>query len=168
MKIIKKLLALNIILVFCALALSSCNESGKIWTKYTSESFLLTARYEMGGEQIYFRAEVNRSDGGSSAEVRFSSPEVLRGAVGVIDSERCVINLDGIELDGESAERLLNIPRRLIFSEASALGRAEIDGKKLIFAEVEGGKIYFDTELYKPQFAELCGVRCDIVKFSPK
>ena len=99
-----RLVVLGISVIFLSFVLSGCNEEGKIWAKYTSESFSFAALYEAEGEQVCFTATVLRNGGEGSATVNFSSPEALERVEGSIDSQGCALTLDGIVLEGESAE----------------------------------------------------------------
>lgn len=152
------------LLIFLCLSLFGCNESGKIWAKYSSEDADMTVQYEIEGERVSVRVKIVRLGEDSEVRAEFLHPDALRGARGIATKESCEIILNGLSLDGDGAARLMDIPKRLAFSEASSLGRAEVDGKEFVFADTSEGKFYFDAETGRLDFAELSGIRCEITE----
>lgn len=144
---------------------SSCrNESGNIWAKYRSESFCTTLRYGQFDTEIYAKVNVERGET-NKVTAEFSSPDALRGAVAVFDGQEYVLTCEGIELRGEAAKKLLNLPLMLAFAEAISFENQTENELRLLTVKTEDGEIIFDIDTGEPVRAQLNGISCDIIDF---
>ena len=160
------MLKLIITITCSAFILCGCNESGKIWAKYSRESFCATIRYELSGTEICAKVRVEREALRDTVTVEFSSPEVLRGAIGRIDRGEYRIDCSGTELGGEAARLLLKIPEALAAREAISFEKLDAGGTAFIAAQTERSRIIFDVKTQMPVRAEANGTVCDIITFS--
>ena len=160
----KNFVALLLVITFSVFIFSGCNESGSIWAKYAYESFCATVRYELCGEIVCVRVSVSRSEQ-DTVKVEFSSPDALRDATGSFDGEEFRLCCNNINISGEAAKKLLIIPTLLAARDALSFEKAEDGERRLLVAEIEGGKIFFDVEAEKPIHAELYETDCEIITF---
>lgn len=161
-----KLLYSLTILVCAIFILCGCNESGRIWERYCSESFCAILQYERGDATVCVKVNVLRAEDTTSVTAEFSSPDALRGAVGTFEQNEYRLTRGGISIAGEAAKELLDIPVALAANEALSFEKFTESGKRLISAGIENGNIVFDVDTQTPVRADIGDVRCNVITFS--
>ena len=159
-----KICILLLIAILWGLFSSCCNESGNIWVKYSSEDFCATLRYGLSDTEIYAKITVERGEA-DRITAEFSSPDTLRGAVAVFDGQDYILTCEGIELRGEAAKKLLNIPLMLASCEALSFEKQTEGERRLLAVKTEDGEIVFDIDTTEPVRAQLDGISCEVIDF---